>query len=288
MAKPSRGGIMENLQDNQVEKVDLVTEEYILPDDYIDEEVSEETESESVDELKTDELEEVTEGEETEGETEEADNEESTDDNTIESLDDLEIKFLGNSTLLKDMPRDDVQKYIQVGMNQERFHSKFEELKGLDQEIAFTAEMFNMDTKTMLQNLRDNHYKSIADQEGRSVNDVKTEYDSKFKDLKDKPLKEFVKKYPDVKADDLPQQVLMDMRDGIDPTKAYEKYLSESKMSEKDTKISDLEKKIAELEKAVQTKEQNTKSKKKGVVKKTTDSGIDNQDDFLAGLLGDD
>jgi len=275
-----------NLQlfNEEEQQMNLVEEDYILPDDYVEEETTDEdTEpTEEAEETQEDEAE-VSE----EDSTEEQAEDETSEENTIDALGDLEVKFLGESKKLSEMPSEDVQKLVQLGMNQERFHEKYETLKETESNLSNTAELFGMDVGEMLSQLREQHFKNVADDEGRNINDVRREYDSNIQGKKDNVYKTFVDKYPDVNPNDLPMEVKMDMQDGLDPIKSYEKYLNASEISKKDSEINELKAKLEALEKGESVKEQNTNSKKKSVVKKTKDAGTDNVDDFLKGLLGD-
>jgi len=280
-----------NLQlfNEEEQQMNLVEEDYILPDDYVEEETTDEdTEpTEEAEETQEDETE-VSEEETTEESDEDTTEDESEEDSEQQTaLEEEVVKFLGESKKLSEIPREELVKYVQTGMNQERFEGKFNSLVETERNLSNTAELFGMDVGEMLSQLREQHFKNVADDEGRNINDVRREYDSNVQGKKDSVYKTFVDKYPDVNPNDLPMEVKMDMQDGLDPIKSYEKYLNTSKMSEKDKEINDLKTKLEALEKAKETKEQNTKTKKKGVITKTKDAGTDHEDDFLKGLLGD-
>ena len=269
--------------DNQVEEVEEL--DYILPDDYVEEE---ETQSdEDVEETEVETLEEEVE------ETEEVETDEEVEDdndNTIEEspLSDLEVKFLKENKKLGEFDREELKTFIQKGMNQDRLQEKFESVNEINTQYKELAEMFNMNEKELLDNLKNQYFTSKAEEEGRAVKDVINEYNSNHKDRETLMYERFVKKYNDVDIDKIPQEVLDRVKNGEDLVDAYERNIKDMSISEKDTEISQLKDKITELEKAIKVSKQNKKIKSKSVVKKTSGSDkSDNKDDFLQGLLGD-
>lgn len=273
-------------EDNPIEELD-----YILPDDYVEGEDydfdGDDTEETSATEEETTKEDIDTDEEDTESEEEDSTEEETTEEAREElPLGELPIKVLGEEKLLKDIPREQLQSTVRKGEDYDRVKDQLTDARIEINEWNEVAEMFEMSPAEVKEILREQHFKQIAESEGRNVKDVKEIYNSKRKDRTDEMYKSFVEKYPDVKVDELPQEVKDDIAMGKDVTKAYESNLSKSKMSDKDNKISELETKIADLEKAIKVKEQNTKSKKKGVVKKTSGSDGIEHDDFMDGFLG--
>lgn len=273
-------------EDNPIEELD-----YLLPDDYVEgeeydfdgkntEEDSTTDEEETKEEVDTDEEEtETKEDDSAEEETEEEVKEEL-------PLDDLEIKVLGEVKKLSEIPREELQSTVRKGQDYDRVKDQLTDARSEINEWHEVAEMFDMSPTEVIETLKEQHFKQKAESEGRNVDDVKSIYNANRKSRTDKMYETFVDKYPDVKVDELPQEVKDDIAMGKDVTKSYENHLSNSKLSDKDSKISELQTKIDDLEKAIKIKEQNTKSKKKGVVKKTSGSDGIEHDDFMDGFLG--
>ena len=278
---------MLNTDDIAIDGVDTPIEEvdYILPDDYVEEDEADTDEIEAEEETTTEDTE-TESTEETDEESTEDKEEESTDE-TIEALEDLEIKVLGEVKLLKDIPRDELQSIARKGTDYDRIREKLDTAQDDINEWNDISKMFDMSPKDIKDALMDQHFKKVADEEDRNAADVKKDYFANRKSETDKMYGKFVDKYPDVKVDDLPQSVVDDIKMGKDVTKSYEDYTRNTKDSEKDSKITELMAKIEQLEKGESVKAQNTKSKKKGVIKKTSNSdATSNDDDFLAGLNG--
>lgn len=228
-----------------------------------------------------DSVEEVT--EETE-ETEEVVEEEK----TIDSFDDLEVKFLHETKTLKDFSKDDIKNYVQKGMNQNRLQERADKDSETVSEILEVAELFDLDIKGMKDILLEQHFNNKAESEGRNIDDVKKEFENGRKSRSDKMYDRFLKSYPDIKVDELPETVLESVKNGSDLNNVYKEHLNNTKLSEKDTEITTLKSKVEELESKIKVTEQNKSTKKKSVIKKTSNSNInDTNDDFLIGLLGD-
>jgi len=243
-------------------------------------------------EAATDEI--VEEADTEESQTEEVENEESTEESEEEveetdtvSLDDLEIKVLGEVKLLKDIPREELQSVVRKGTDYDRVKEKYNTLQESDNEWSEIAQLFELDARGVKDALLEQHFNKVAEAEGRSADDVKREYKANKKSMQDKMYDKFIDKYPDVKIDDLPESVTDAVKLGRDLTTVYQEHAREIEKSEASSKLSEYEAKIADLEAKLNVKTQNSKSKKKGVVKKT--SGKDsntNTDDFLLGLNG--
>jgi hypothetical protein len=262
---------------NQTENMIEEELEYILPDDYVEEE-----------EESTEETEEATdeEVEETEEETTE-EVEEVEEDTTETALEDMEVKFLHEVKALKDIPREELQSYVQKGMNHDRIQEKLNTAYDQIESFKDVADMFEMDLPSVIETLKNQYFTNKAETEGRQVTDVKREYEGNKKDRSAKMYDRFLTKYPDIKTEDIPQEVLQSVKEGEDLVKAYDKYTGDAKVKAKDTEIDTLKAQVEELQKKLGVKDQNTKVKKKAVVKKTSDSSGIDTDDFLAGLMGD-
>lgn len=278
------------LDGNQTEEMNVEEQDYLLPDDYKeDEEYSfddkEESETAESEEAEVEEKPEEDSEEVKEEQTEES--EESEEDTTDTALEDLEIKFLHETKALKDIPRDELQSYVQKGMNHDRIQEKLNQAYDTIDDFKDIAQMFDMDMSQVIDTLKNQYYTTKANEEGRQVADVKREYESNKKDRNTKMYERFLEKYPDVKTEDIPQEVMQSVREGADLVNAYDKYNNTSQAKAKESEIENLKLQIAELKNQLGVKDQNSKVKKKAVVKKTSDSsGIDG-DDFLAGLNGE-
>lgn len=248
------------------------------------EEVTEET-TEEADETETEELEvseEVTEADEQTEEMVEAKEAE-------ETLDDLEVKYLHETKKLKDIPKDELKTYVQKGMNYDRTLEKFTIANEKLERIATIAELHNMTVEQMTDSLLQNYATNKAEEEGLSKSQVMERVEQTQKASKQKMYDRFVNKYPDVKAEQIPQEVWDATKLGDDLTQAYTDYITQDTVRTKESELNNLKSKIAELEGKLKTKEQNETVKKKAVVKATSKNGVDNlkEDDFLQGLLGE-
>jgi len=276
---------IENIVDEAVnDSVDTPVEDVmdLFPTDHdVEEEVvaDETTEEPETDESTTDE----TEGEESEVET----TEEETEEVETVALDELELKVLGETKLLKDIPRDELQPLLQKGSDYDRVREKLNTSQDEINEWKEISEMFEMTPQEVRDTLKEQKFNQLAG-DTRDVNDVRREYEANRKSLNDKMYERFVEKYPDVKVDELPQEVIEAVKSGKDLVNVYDEHNKSVESTTKNTQISKLEAKIAELETKMGVKTQNTKSKKKGVIKKVSGSDAKtNTDDFLIGLMGD-
>ena len=240
-------------------------------------------ETEEVEESKDEESEEDLTEEDSKEETEETEEEE----NTIDSLDDLEVKFLHDSKKLKDIPRDELQTYIQKGMNHDRLQEKLTISNEQNDDFMEVAKMFDMDVTLLTETLKQQYFEDKAKKESRNVNDVKTEYESSRQDRVAKMTNRFTEKFPDVAVDKLPEEVMNAVAEGKDLIDAYDSYTKDVDIKAKTDEIKALNERIAALEKGEAVKKQNAKTKKKGIVKSTKGTDDDQHDDFLSGLLGD-
>jgi hypothetical protein len=261
--------------DNQVHEEE---KEYILPDDYVEEE-DKQPDGEVIEESEV--IEEVIEGDK---ETETVEDTEP----VKELLEDLEIKFLHDTKKLKDFDKDEIKTLVQKGMNHDRLNEKLVDTNtklGSFQEIA---ELYGYDTETLANALLNQYFDTKAEQEGVSPDVIKREHnlnkrekgrqaEAKSKDAFEK----FVDNYPNVKNEDITPLTWERVKNGTDLTTAYEMQL-------KDNQLEELKSTISKLQNEVKTVKQNADIKKKAVVKSTTKNGSDEvgKDDFLEGLLG--
>lgn len=268
---------MENM-DNQVQE-EL---EYILPDDYEEEEV-EETEEEGEETTETD-------SEETETQTEDLESNETTEEETVENkLEDLEVKYLHETKTLKDIPRDELKTLVQKGMNHDRVSEKLNIANEKLSQLGDIAKLYNMDEQTLIDTLLDNYFQQTADSEGITKDQAKSKYEQGKKNSQQKMYDRFIEKFPGVEGKDIPQSVWDAVTSGEDLSVAYRDHLSEQSNQTKSDEITQLKNKIESLEKQIKTKEQNETVKKKSPVKSTSKHGNDEfeGDEFLQGLLGD-
>jgi len=272
---------VDNTVDNPVEDVmDLFPTDHEVEEEAAADETTEETETE---ESKTDDVE----GEESEEETEEVESEEETEETETVALGDEPIKVLGETKLLKDLPREQVRSMARKSEAFDGVRSKLDTAQDEINEWKEISDMFEMTPQEVREQLKDQKFKELAG-DTRNVDDVRREYDANRKSLNDKMYEKFVEKYPDVNVEELPQEVLDAVKAGQDLVNVYDEHTKSVESTTKNTEISDLKAKIAALEAKVGVKTQNTKSKKKGVIKKTSGGDANtNTDDFLAGLSGD-
>ena len=253
--------------DNQVQE-EL---EYILPDDY-EEETEETTEEEVV-------------------ESEVAEDGEATEEvkEVAESLDDLEVKYLHEVKKLKDIPKDELKTLVQKGMNHDRIAEKHADLNSKYEPIKNLANLYGMNEQDFTKALFNQYYNMVAERDGLTPEQVARNVEQESSKTTERMFNKFANKYPDVKAQDIPQEVYDMVNDGeADLLGAYEKYLSKETMLSKDSELKKLNDKILALENKLKTKEQNEAVKKKAVIKSTSVNGVDDleDDDFLQGLLG--
>lgn len=269
-------------QTDEVESIDIDDDEnWDLGEEGLEEGQEESTEEES------EEVEEQEESEESEEQTEDDDEEEETEeveDTTDTELGDLEINVLGEKVKLSDIPRDELKADVQKGKDYDRVKGQRDTFQDNVNEWNEISEMLEMSPKEVKDALKTQVFTKISETEGRNVEDVKKEYEANRRSASEKMYSQFLDKYPDMKVDDLPQDVQDSVKSGENLLSAYEKHVSGTESAAKDSKISELEAKLAKLESKEKVKTQNTKTKKKAVVKKTKGDNIDH-DDFLDGFL---
>ena len=275
----------DNAVDNSVDTpIEDVMDLFPTDHDLTEEDVADETTEEEVKEEST--IDEV-ESEESEEESKDETEEETEETETI-ALEDLEIKVLGETKLLKDIPREELQSKVRKGEDYDRLRGKFDVSQEEVNEWKEISEMFEMSPQDVREALKNQHFTKIAEADGRNVDDVRKEYTADKKSIQDKMYERFLDKYPDVKTDDLPSEVIDEVKLGKDLLRVYEDHLKNTDLSTKDSKISDLETKLAALEAKMNVNTQNKKTKKKGIIKKTSNSDSNtSNDDFLQGLTGD-
>ncbi len=271
------------LDEKVIDEVGTPAEEldYILPEGYVEEEEAQLDGEETEEEPTT-----------TEDETESTDDtdEESTDEEeeeAVEPLENLELKVLKEVKKLSDIPREELQSMLQKGGDYDRVKDKLGMAQGEVDEWKEISDMFDLTPSQVREALKEQHFKSIAEDQGRHVDDVRKVYEANRKSENDKMYDRFADKHPDVKIDSLPQEVLESVKNGRDLLKVYDEYTNSETIESMKSEIDDLKKQLEGKSKAEDIKKQNTKSKKKGVIKPTSNSGDVETDDFLAGLNGD-
>lgn len=247
--------------------------DFLLPDDYVEDEEVEETEEETETDDQSDEA------EETEETTEETEVEEvATQDDILE----LELKWLDDVKKLKDIPKDELKTYVQKGMDYDRKVTKLNEARLALDRVDELAKNYGMSQEQLINTLFDSYFEQTADSKGLTKEIVKKEYElnNPRKAREQKAIESFVKAFPDVKPADIPAEVWEQYKDGTDLKVAYESHLSKSEASR-------LKQEIETLKQQLKLKDQVEKTKKKSVVKPITENEKEQKtDDFLSGLLG--
>ena len=188
---------------------------------------------------------------------------------------------------MKDIPREELQSKVRKGDDWDRVKGLLNTARDEINEWKEISDMFEMSPQDIRTALMEQKFEEIAG-DTRDVADVRREYEANRKSLSDKMYERFVDKYPDIKTDDLPEDVVDAVKAGRDLVEVYDEYARGQELSGKSNEISELKAQIAALEAKVGVKTQNTKTKKKGVIKKTSGSDTNtNTDDFLLGLTGD-
>ncbi len=172
---------------------------------------------------------------------------ESTDENqSSEELSQAEKDFLEiqyNKEVIK-LDKDKAKEYAQKGMNYDKVKSRLEALES-DPRLTFVekqAQKYGMTIDEYLraveQEEQEQEIQRLAESKGLPEDIAKELYESKkFREQytqreqqelaqknQQKMLADFINEYPDVKADDIPQEVWKDFDRGIDLVSAYAKY----------------------------------------------------------------
>jgi len=252
-------------------------QEYILPDDY-----KEEAEEETTDAEELEESEEQTE------ETQEENKQKETKDQL--KLDEIEVKFLHETKKLKDFSPDELKTLIQKGMNHDRLSEKVNLATEKSEKIKELSQLYNMSESDLIETLFDQYFEAAAERDGKDKNQIKKDFETNKKQASTKMYERFLSKYPTIDPKSIPVEVWEEVNNnGEDLTRAYDDYTKQDAIRSKDAELQTLKNKIAELEAKQKTKEQNETVKQKAVVKSTSGNGKEksNDDDFLAGLLGE-
>lgn len=257
----------------------MYDDEPILPDgdiETVEPEVNQ-TEEETVEQKTT---------EETEVKTEETkvEEEKQTEETKVdEPAQTLKVKYLKEE---RELSMEDAIKYAQLGLNEERLSNKYKaELDGLQDTkniIAELAKLNNISEAEAIQNLRDNIEKAkieeikansdIPDEVAKELLEarrIKAEYAEKQKtEESNKEFTDFVKDYPNVKAEEIPQEVWETQKQGVPLKYAYQSYL------------------LGQMMKENQILKQNASNSEKANIPATTANigKVEVQDDFMAGF----
>lgn len=287
-----------NIVDDQpvVDEVNIDEVDYILPEGY--EEETEEEQEESTEEVEKPE----------DDSTEEA--KEETKEETKEefSWDNLDIKFLKEQKKLSDFTPEEVQAYVQKGMNSDRlleklnnYESQINELQGsqdisLGRDIAELAKQSGYTPAEYIEAIRNQMFENKAAANGTSADFERKEYEQSVKDQQiaareqkiteaeevkrtkaqeDNMYTKFIDTFPDVKNEQISQETWDRVKGGMDLTEAYNLQLTH----EKDNTINELMSKLKQ-------QEQNYKNVQSAPVTGTTNNGTGEQvdDDFMAGF----
>jgi hypothetical protein len=249
----------------------------LMPTEQTSEVVEPTEEIEEIEEVETEEEFDDSEEEQT-SETEESEEEE-----TPRSYDELKIKWDDDETNFTDYSDEEIQKYMGLGFKTE------EKIKQANAKVNETLSEFNdiaglyeKDLPVFMSELKDNIFNFIAERDGRNIADVKTEFESKHKSFTELSMNNFLDKYPDLSAKDIPDEVMQQIKLGKDVTSEYENHLLKSEKNS-------LESKVKDLEKQLKVAKQNGETKKKAFVKKgsgntnTNDSFLSSIDKLLKG-----
>lgn len=263
-------------------------EDMILPDDFVEAQPEETTETET--EKKDETTEEVTETEQTSEEEETSEVEET----QKEEPKKLKVKYLHEE---KELTEEEAIPLIQKGLNHDRILEQLNTLKA-DPRLTYfetLAKEQNMTTEQYIQSINDNiksqKIQAIADSKGWDYDSAKEFYEAKEKATVaetaniqqqkeqeqqkakvEKENAEFLKVYPDVKVNDIPNEVWELVKEGLPLLSAYIKYEN------------------AQLQSKLKNLEQKQENKKKAIVRGVTNHGsqeIAVEDDFMTGFNSD-
>ena len=195
----------------------------------------------------------------------------------------LKVKYLKEE---RELSMEDAIKYAQLGLNEERLSNKYKaELDGLQDTkniIAELAKLNNISEAEAIQNLRDNIEKAkieeikansdIPDEVAKELLEarrIKAEYAEKQKaEESNKEFTDFVKDYPNVKAEEIPQEVWETQKQGVPLKYAYQSYL------------------LGQMMKENQILKQNASNSEKANIPATTANigKVEVKDDFMTGF----
>lgn len=186
-----------------------------------------------------------------------------------------------------EMSMDDLKVNAQKGLNYDRIHEKYEGMKNskvfkvfekFAKENNMTADEYAETLDTMYENQKVE--KLVNDGVPKEVAEKLTRLETKEKEREEKErqadaakekqvqFSNFVRKYPNVKASDIPQSVWDEFNKGADLSSAYALHENEILRSE------------------LEQYKQNDKNKEKAIGPVQSDNAEQNVDSFLSGLLG--
>lgn len=204
----------------------------------------------------------------------------------------IRVKFLHEE---RDIPRDEARVLIQKGMNYDHILAqrdakfkreidaldRFARLSGVTREqyvryMEENAEQIALERE--METLRERHpeaaEETIREMARLKVRDNEAAAGEREQARKreqeeraQKPWLDFFRRFPGVKANDLPQEVLNDVASGMSPTEAWQKKV------------------IREMEQNQKAQEQNERAKKKALGPMTTERQAE-EDAFLSGFFG--
>ena len=152
----------------------------------------------------------------------------------------LKVKYLKEE---RELSLEEAVKYAQLGLNEERLSNKYKaELDGLQDTknvIAELAKLNNISEADAIRNLKESIEKAkieeikanadIPDDVAKELLEarrIKAEYAEKQKaEESNKEFTDFVKDYPNVKAEEIPQEVWDVQKEGVPLKYAYQSYL---------------------------------------------------------------
>ena len=251
-------------------------QEIMLDDLFEDEQISESTESQEptieLNDLEEELEEQTNEADESE-ELEENEEQEEVEEVEEESrqYDDIEIKFQDDPrTKLSDFTNEEIKNLMQLGEKAE-FQIEKHNVKANDmlQRLDRISEMYGTEgTDDLLLQLEDRIFDARSKEEdgkdfGRHPNDIRKEYESNNKTFKERSIERLLSEKPELNSEDIPKEVLEQLKFGKDLVSVYENYLLKAD-------IDNLKSQKETLEKELKTLKQNSKNKKKTFVKGKT------------------
>ena len=224
--------------------------------------------------------------EETEVKTEETkvEEEKQTEDAKVDEPEQtLKVKYLKEE---RELSLEEAVKYAQLGLNEERLSNKYKaELDGLQDTknvIAELAKLNNISEADAIRNLKESIEKAkieeikanadIPDDVAKELLEarrIKAEYAEKQKaEESNKEFTDFVKDYPNVKAEEIPQEVWDVQKEGVPLKYAYQSYL------------------LNQIQKENQILKQNASNSEKANIPATTANigKVEVKDDFMTGF----
>lgn len=224
------------------------------------------------DDESTEEVEEVVEVQEEESEEveEETTEEDTTEAEEVFNYNDLDLKVLSENKKLSEIAPEEAQEVFQKGLDYDRKNGQLAPFKEI-------ADLYGIDLAKMQETLFNDYFKYKAEKDGLTEAIVKKEYEvtkaesrikqeqeakkseereaTSKKNAEEKMFKDFIKEFPDVKAEDIPKEVIAESKKGVSLVEAY-----------KDHEYKQMKNEIAKLKKQLT-------NKKTSPVKSTTKYG---------------